>query len=288
MSTLPCYSICTYERSQVQPQRLLAQNRSVSSRLPSAICIAAKGLLLASLAFAPSDALANTVKFELDEALPGSQSPILTGNSPWATVTISDTTNANQVSITVQNNLAPDILPGGGNFGYQRITQIALNVDPYVQVGLDSAGSNGWNLTSSQDGKSLQPPKSDAATKYDLLLTSSIRGIDADSSKVFIVTDITSPSSARALSANSFNSTNEFGWYVAANIEAQNSNNGRYSPCQGGRNQSCTYQIGKRKIPGPLPLLGAVVAFSLSRRIRTRVAEQQRGSSPHSSSAFAS
>lgn len=229
------------------------------------MALASAGLTLASVALAPSAALA-AVTFDYSENLVLAN-PLPEGTPPYLTALIQDINDdaslgANQVSITLTNNLA----------GTSSVTQIAFNINPFPASAPTATGNIGPipipngppNKTDVQIADNgVVVPGSGTVTGFDLSIDMNPNIYNQGKTLKLIVTDITSPS---VITANSFLSKNfdgEGNFYTLAKIQSI-----------GIEGQQSTVIVGKvRKIPGPLPILGAGIAFAYSRRMRRRVSD---------------
>jgi hypothetical protein len=229
--------------------------------------MAGASLSVASLAFSPGAVLADTTTFDYTERLDGVNLEPRTFQTVRAE--ISDTNSVNQVKI----NLSAD----GNNSSN---VKIGFNIDPYTNV-----SSNPANITSGENSQNVPPsPEGD---KFDLILNTSFQA--GPSTKTFIITEITNP--PKGLSAASFDAINPEGYYSVAYFTYENSSQTR--PCDGGSKDTCSLSLGaktsnRRRTPGPLPILGAAMAFSFSRRIRTRVGDRQSHRSAQTAAALGS
>jgi hypothetical protein len=227
------------------------------------------------------------VTFDYNEnVVPGN--PLPEGSQPYLTAIIQDINDnvglqTGQVKITLTNNLA----------GTTSVGQVAFNINPFKQTtstGSISPGPAGQNpipipipipndtplktsITTGNDAISV--PGSGNIGGFDLSIDMNPQVYRAGRTLSIIVTDITNP----PLTANSFLSTNNNGtgdYYTLAKIQSI-----------GQDGQSTVIKGTPRAIPGPLPILGAGIAFAYSRRLRRRVNDKS-SHSPiiHSSYSF--
>jgi hypothetical protein len=215
--------------------------------------MAGASLSVASLAFTPGAVHADITTFNYSVDLGGDSIAI-----PTLKAEISDTGTVNQVRI---NLTATGNSPSAAEVGF--------NLDPYTNVassppiiGLQAPGENKINI-----------PPSPAGDGFDLRI---ITAFDAGSStRSYLITQITDP--PKAFSSASFNTVNAEALYSVAAFGYSNALGNQ--PCQGGVLSVCSRSIAanrsRRSIPGPLPILGAAMAFSYSRRIRTRLRDLQ-------------
>jgi len=229
--------------------------------------LAFTGLSLASLVVSPGSAKA-AVTFDYSENVVPSN-PLPEGSQPYLTAIIQDINDnvglqTGQVKITLTNNLA----------GTSSVTQLAFNIKPF-----GNPSSSGGSVVGPPQGTIPIPnsPPLDTSVSIDsnnikVEGSTTVRGFDFEinmntnvyrSGKTLsiIVTDITTP-----ITANSFLSTNLDGigeYYTLAKIQSI-----------GETGQSTVIKGTPRPIPGPLPILGAGIAFAYSRRMRRRVSDK--------------
>jgi len=240
-------------------------------RNPSLLAsVGAGALALALLGGSPAKA---AFTFEFDHDINSGTSGLTpnTAGGPFATARFEDiNTNPNQVSITVTNMMAANLLDGSK----PRITELVFNTEPFFgprdNVTLDpplnpppnppnwkSTYTNSESLLGGEglSGGGQQTTRFDLSLKTTDAITS---GIQPGESLTFIITDITS--APGAFSSNNFLATNFANYYAAAKVQGIGTQDG-----------STEIVVRKNPIPAPIPVFGAAIAFAYSRGLRRRL-----------------
>jgi hypothetical protein len=237
--------------------------------------LALTGVAVGTTVVSASGAIAASFTFNYTNPI-GSE-PTPSGAGPWLTALIEDQT-ANIVKITLTNTTPGDGLESGTD-PYNTINGVVFNLKNASSLSISALSctpTGTVDCVSTNAAETIRFAPNNIALgaggtqsrRFDLSLELPPPPSNSPSDSMGpgdIVAFVLKNTGTGAFSADSFNAVNFQGWTTLAKVQAIGGS-GPSSVICSSQDSKC-----RRKIPAPLPILGAAAGFGLSRRLRRRI-----------------